>query len=121
MGHPISPVHTTTARDRASGWLQVSTRAGSRPRVDPIRASGRMVVVGLVHELSGRPGVVGVACGRAAKRRSDLAPLSAESWVMPGSAAETRADACRLSGAATLPVQVPLRYWFVGGSAVAVS
>jgi hypothetical protein len=40
---------------------------------------------------------------------------------MPGSAAETRADACRPSGAATLPVQVPLRYWFVGGSAVAVS
>jgi hypothetical protein len=67
------------------------------------------------------PGVVGVACGHAALRRSDLAPLSAESWVMPGSAAETRADACRPSGAATLPVQVPLRYWFVGGSAVAVS
>ena len=40
---------------------------------------------------------------------------------MPGSAAETRADPCRPSGAATLPVQVPLRYWFVGGSAVAVS
>ena len=33
-------------------------------------------------------------------RRSDLAPLSAESWVMPGSAAETRADACRPSGPA---------------------
>src|SRR6266545_1777125 len=32
-------------------------------------------------------------------RRSDLAPLSAESWVMPGSPAETRADACRPSGA----------------------
>src|SRR6266545_4946047 len=31
-------------------------------------------------------------------RRSDLAPLSAESWVMPGSAAETRADACRSNG-----------------------
>ena len=60
-------------------------------------------------------------CGRAALRRSDLAPLPAESWVMPGSAAETRADTCRSSGAATLPVQVPLRYWFVGGSAVSVS
>ena len=23
MGHPPPPVHTTTARDRASGWLQV--------------------------------------------------------------------------------------------------
>src|SRR6266508_4252292 len=54
-------------------------------------------------------------------RRSDLASLSAESWVMPGRAAETRADACRSSGAATLPVQVPLRYWLVGGSADAVS
>src|SRR6266540_6321073 len=40
---------------------------------------------------------------------------------MPGRAAQTRADACRPSGAATLPVQVPLRYWLVGGSAVAVS
>ena len=40
---------------------------------------------------------------------------------MPGRAAQTRADACRSSGAATLPVQVPLRYWLVGGSAVAVS
>src|SRR5436309_2376539 len=38
---------------------------------------------------------------------------------MPGSAAETRADACRPSGAAALPVQVPLSYW--GGSAVVVS
>jgi hypothetical protein len=63
-----------------------------------------------------------VACGRAAERRSGLAPLSAESWAMPGRAAETRADACG-QGAATLPVQVPLplRYWLVGGSAVAVS
>src|SRR5687767_15065382 len=49
---------------------------------------------------------VGVACG-APHSRSDLAPLSAESWVMPGSAAETRADPCRPSGAATLPAQVP--------------
>jgi hypothetical protein len=40
---------------------------------------------------------------------------------MPRSAAQTPADACRPSGAATLPVQVPLRYWLVGGSAVAVS
>jgi hypothetical protein len=40
---------------------------------------------------------------------------------MPGRAAETRADACRPSRAVTLPVQVPLRYWLVGGSAVAVS
>ncbi len=40
---------------------------------------------------------------------------------MPGRAAQTPADACRPSGAATLPVQVPLRYWLVGGSAVAVS
>jgi hypothetical protein len=27
MGHPPSPVHTTTARDRASGWLQVIDRS----------------------------------------------------------------------------------------------
>jgi len=48
MGHPPPPVHTTTARDRASGWLQVSTGAVSRPLVDPIGASGRMLVaVGL--------------------------------------------------------------------------
>src|SRR5512132_3819948 len=40
---------------------------------------------------------------------------------MPGRAAQTPADVCRSSGAATLPVQVPLRYWLVGGSADAVS
>ena len=40
---------------------------------------------------------------------------------MPGRAAQTRADACRPSRAATLPAWVPLRYWLVGGSAVAVS
>jgi hypothetical protein len=27
MGHPPPPVHTTTARDRASGWLQVIDRS----------------------------------------------------------------------------------------------
>src|SRR5215218_5154736 len=40
---------------------------------------------------------------RAAERRSDLAPWSADSWVMPGRAAQTPADACRPSGAATPP------------------
>jgi hypothetical protein len=40
---------------------------------------------------------------------------------MPGRAAQTRADAGRSNGAATLHVRVPLRYWLVGGSAAAVS
>src|SRR5215218_883300 len=40
---------------------------------------------------------------RAAERRSDLAPWSAASWVVPGRAAQTPADACRPSGAATPP------------------
>jgi len=40
---------------------------------------------------------------------------------LPGSAAQTRADACRPSGTATLPARMPLRYWLVGGSALAVS
>src|SRR5688500_6947297 len=45
MGHPPPPVPTTTARDRASGWLQVIDRSCWPARCGPDRAGGRMVVV----------------------------------------------------------------------------
>jgi len=92
--------HSAVAHDRAAATARKASAAG---------AAARLLAV--------PSGIDG-----AHRRRVNAQPVSRR---IPEVVARSRrpdpADTCRSSGAATLPVQVPLRYWLVGGSAVAVS